>query len=143
MSQALGGLDQIPFAAVKVFKNRHLPVSLGSRRLEEADAGGSHSRSVSFEIIRLKKQENAAAGLVSDAGFLLRPDSLGKQQSRSPFAGRRNNDPALVDRKSRVFNDRISERLREPLNRFVIIANQKCDFRNFHDAFPNGGGSAY
>jgi hypothetical protein len=86
---------------------------------------------VAPEVVRLKKQEDAAAGLVADELRLLRRRRAREEQRRSGRAGRRDDDPAFVlGRLISVFDDGEAKLLCIERNRLVIVGDDERDVRD-------------
>src|SRR6188768_2034339 len=87
LQRRLPQLDKVPLVAVQVEKDRDgAGRSLGGPA-NEGDAFRGVGVIIAPEVVGVKEQENAAAGLVADAGFLL--DRRGSREQHVRAAGAR------------------------------------------------------
>jgi len=92
-----GRLDEVPSIAVNVLKRCHGAIRLQPRLLDELDAPSEIGRVIAGEVVRLKKQKDSAAALVTDCLALAVPDSTCKQKT-ARIPGWAYYDPALFCR---------------------------------------------
>ena len=120
------GLNEVPFVAVKVFKDGDCAVGFLARRFEETDATGSIRVIVAPEIVGVQKEKDAAAGLVADGEGLFRGTGFGKEERGSTGIGGSDQEPALVAGERGVLEAVEAEFLREEFEGFVVIADNEC-----------------
>src|SRR5580693_4149313 len=76
---------------------------------------------IAHEIVRMQKQEYAAAGLITDAARLRFVRCFCQQNRRAVPCRRRNDNPTLVGTEFRVFDQMKSQRVRVEVDRFVVV----------------------
>ena len=83
LSFMIGYFDfqQVPLVAIQVLKYNHCSIRFISRLLQKADSVHLHRFIIAPEIVRVEKQEDAPAGLISNMGFLLGCHCLRQQQT--------------------------------------------------------------
>ena len=93
-----GELHQVPQVAVEILEHGDVGVRLLGGRADEADAAGAVGFVVAVEIVRLQKQKDAPARLVTDEGLLLRRGGAGEEEGGGggARAGRRDEHPPFV-----------------------------------------------
>jgi hypothetical protein len=118
-------LEEIPLVAVEVFEDGDGGVGFLARLFEEFYVGSLHEAIVPPEIVGVKKEEYAIAGLLADLLELLGRIRLGEEQACAPRAGGSNDDPAFAGGKGSVFDETETEGIGEKGQGFVIIANEQ------------------
>jgi len=121
-------LEQVPEVAVEVLEDGDGAVGVSFRFADEGDAGGLVAGVVAPEVVGVEEEEDAAAGLGADAGFLLRGGGAGEEEAGFGGAGRGDDDPAfglLGDRG--VFDEGEAEFADEEGEGFVVVADDEGD----------------
>jgi len=85
---------------------------------------------VAPEIVRLKAKKDAATGLVPGTGALLGSCRASEKKPASRRVWWPDDDPAFPRAHVRVFQERKAQFLREELDRFVVLADEKSYLRN-------------
>jgi hypothetical protein len=75
----------------------------------------------------VEKEEDAAAGLIADAGALLFVGRAGQQQSRPPPARRSHAHPTFAARQRCILQEVETENARVIVDGFVVITNEQGD----------------
>jgi len=120
-------LQKVPLVAVEIFEDSDNAIGLVTRCLEKFDIVGSHPTVVAPEIIGVEKQENTTAGLIADGVRLLGCSGLREKETGAVGVWRRNNQPALVIGKGRVFNETEAEGLREEGESLIVVVHEERD----------------
>lgn len=89
-------LKQIPEIAIEVFEDGDHSIGLLFGFPDEVDAFGDHLVVIPPEVIGAQEEEDPAAGLTADEGFLFRFGCPGEEQGGATGAGGRDHHPALV-----------------------------------------------
>ena len=118
-------MNEVPFVAVKVFKDGDCAVGFLARRFEETDATGLIRVIVAPEIVGVQKEKDASAGLVADGEGLFRDSGLGEKERSSTGIGGSDQEPALVAGERGVLEAVEAEFLREEFEGLVVIADDK------------------
>ena len=119
-------LNEVPFVAVKVFKDGDCAVGFLARGFEETDATGLIRVIVAPEIVGVQKEKDAAAGLVADGEGLFGGNGFGKEERGSTGIGGSDQEPALVAGERGVLEAVEAEFLREEFEGLVVIADNEC-----------------
>jgi hypothetical protein len=91
---------------------------------------------IAIEVIGFQEEENASAGLIADSGFLFRASRAREQQRRAAFARRFDNDPTLRLAHVDILDKFEAKAAREPVDGFVVIANDKGKLGDTHQESP-------
>jgi len=120
--------DQIPKITVEVFKNSDDSVCFLAGRPHNADILPEQVLVIPFEIVGVKKQKNAASGLVADAAFLLCANCFGQQQA-TPIVCSFGPDeyPTLGIAEPCIFNEIEMELSGVERNGFIVISDYQCN----------------
>lgn len=120
-------LQKVPLVAVEVFEDDDHAIGFVTRGLEKFDIVGLHLTVVAPEIIGVEKQENTSASLIADGVRLLGCSGLNEKETGAVGVWRRDNQPALVIGKGRVFNEAKAEGLREEGESLIVAVHEERD----------------
>ena len=98
-------MEEIPLVAVEVFEDGDGAVGFLARSFEEADAAGLVGFVVAPEVVGVEKEEDAAAGLVSDGEGLFGRVGFSEEKSGAAGTGRSDEEPTLVVGDGDVFEE--------------------------------------
>ena len=76
---ALAPLQQVPFVAERVAKNRNRTIGFVPRFFQKNHPGSLHPGMIRCKIIGLQEQKHPAPGLFANRAGLIAPRSLGQQ----------------------------------------------------------------
>ncbi len=120
-------LNQVPKISVQIFEDGDSAIRLLLGIASEFDIAGHERPVVTPEIVSMEKQEDAAAGLVSDTADLLRSSRLCEQHARAAGSRRSYQHPALARTEVSVFEELESEDIGVEGDRFIVVANHNGD----------------
>jgi len=120
-------LQKVPLVAVEIFEDRDDAIGFVSRCLQKFDIVGPHLTVVAPEIIGVEKQENTPASLIADGVRLLGHSGLSEKDTGAVGVWRRDDQPALVIGKGRVFNETEAEGLREEGESLIVVVHEERD----------------
>jgi len=121
-------LEQIPFVAIEITKNRHRSVVFVAGFLEKLDSSPKKRGVIPGKIIGVQKQKNPATGLVADCGefgVVLRPGQHEAAATRcGARARRRHEDPTLARGERSILNQAKAQHAYVVSNRLVVVADK-------------------
>ena len=123
----LSGLDQVPEVSIQIFEDGDGAVGLFLGLADEFDLVCLEGVVVAPEVVGVEEEEDAASGLIADAGGLFGCGGAGEEEVGPGGAGRSNEDPALTGAHVGVFEEVEAEDVGVVGDGFVVVANDKGD----------------
>jgi hypothetical protein len=123
-------LKKIPLVAVEVFEDGDGAVGFLAGGLEEADAAELVRIVVGQELVGVKKDKHAAAGLVANGEGLCGSGGFGEEESGAAGIRRSDENPTLVIGEGNVLEQLEAEFLGVEGEGFVVIADDDGQVRD-------------
>ena len=119
-------MQQVPFVAVEILENGDGAVVFFGGFAAEGYTALFHGLIIASEIVGVKEEKDASAGLIADAGFLFVSFSFGEQEASSLRIVWGDENPALSGEWS-VFDEIEAEGFCVEGNGFVVVFDEESD----------------
>src|SRR6185437_10044318 len=120
-------LQQIPFSAPGIDKDRYQPIGLATRLFQEIDPAPEQILVIPPEIVGVEKKSDPSADLIADTGPLTLVARNREHQRRASALRRGDDNPALGRRKGGVFENRETKDAAEKGKPIVTVRHKNRD----------------